>query len=252
MRIALLGLLCLVGSCSSYDPVLVIAHRGATLTDVENSLEAFKAAKQQGADGVEFDVVLTRDGVDVVMHDDLLDRTTTCTGAVRDRTLAELASCKLTNGEPIRTLEQMLAEIGGDFSLLFVEIKVFDDRAVAQADDTIAQVLRSGHAAKIVISSYDETANKRLAERGSEGFMAGWDARTEESIGEAQRYGSKWALFPFEAMGPRSGDIAHSAGKEACVYIVNSRREFVTAYDAGIRVMMTDAIPLLKAAAAGN
>lgn len=252
MKHALLALPLLLGSCASYDPILVVAHRGSTLHDLENSVAAFRTAKQEGADGVEFDVSVTKDGVNVVVHDETLDRTTTCTGAVRDRTLAELAGCTLTNGEPLRTLEDMLKQIGPDFSIIFVEIKVWDDRSVAQTDDAIEQVLRSGYASKIVISGYDTTSDLRLAERKDDGFQAGWDARTEESISEAQKNGSKWALFPLEAMGPRAGDIARSAGKEACVYVVNSRAEFVAAYDAGVRVMMTDSVPLLKAAAAGN
>lgn len=252
MRRLLFGLAVLLGSCASEpERTWVIGHRGAPLLAVENSLASFRAAKSQGADGVEFDVALTRDGINVVMHDDVLDRTTTCTGAVRARTLAELrTSCRLTNDEPIRTLEEMLAEMGGDFPLLFVELKVFDDRASAQADDAVAQVVRSGWAQKIVLSSYDEGANRRLAERQTDGVVAGWDARTDEALTFAQKFGSQWALLPLAALGPRTGDLARAAGKQVCTYVVTSRAEFDTAYQAGVRVMMTDAIPLLKAAAA--
>lgn len=242
---------CLAGCTDDLEKVTIIAHRGAL--DVENSLGAFKGAKGQGADGIEFDVALTKDGIDVVMHDETLERTTTCTGLVRDRTLAELKSaCTLKNGEPIRTLEEMLVEIGPEFSLIFVELKVFDGRAREQADDTVAQVLRSGHAAKIVMSSYDETANQRLAERQSDGVIAGWDARTEDALTQAQKFGSKWALLPFGALGARSGDVARAAGKGLCVYVVSSRADFTAAYDKGVRVMMTDSVPLLKAAASGD
>lgn len=248
MRALLVALGCLLASCNTTrDPVVIIGHRGAPLLEVENSVASFRAAKKQGADGIELDVALTRDGINVVMHDDLLDRTTTCTGAVRARTLAELASCRLKNDEPIRTLEQVLAEIGGELSLIFVEIKVFDDRAVAQTDDAVAQVLRSGHAAKIVISSYDEAANARVAERQKDGVVAGWDAKTEEALSKAQKAGSKWALMPVAALGAHSGDIAKGAGKQLCVYVVSAGADFNRAYDVGVRVMMTDSVPLLRA-----
>lgn len=251
MKPLLLALPFLLSACASeLEPIVIISHRGAGSS--ENSVTGFQLAKEQGADGIEFDVALTKDGVNVVMHDDTLDRTTTCTGLVRDRTLADLASCKLTNGEPIRTLEQFLGEVGPAFSLIFVELKVFDARAKEQADDTVAQVLRSGFAAKIVMSSYDETANQRLAERQADGVVAGWDARTEESLTNAQKYGSKWALLPFGALGAHSGDVARAAGKQLCVYVVSSRADFTTAYDRGVRVMMTDSVPLLKAAASGS
>lgn len=250
MRRALVALAAVLLSCASErEPVVVIAHRGAATLEVENSLAAFRMAKKQGADGVELDVSLTKDGVNVIMHDELLDRTTTCTGPVRDRTLAELeASCRLKNDEPIRTLEQTLREIGGEFPLIFVEIKVWDDRAVAQTDDAITQILRSGHVANVVSSSYDEAVNARLAERQKDGIVAGWDARTDRALTQAQKHGSKWALLPFEVLGPHTGDLAKAAGKQLCVYVVSSRADFNTAYDAGVRVLMTDSVPLLRAA----
>ena len=68
----------------------VIAHRGASASAPENTLAAFELAVQQGADAFELDVRLTRDGAPVVIHDATLQRTTSLTGPVRARTLAEL------------------------------------------------------------------------------------------------------------------------------------------------------------------
>jgi glycerophosphoryl diester phosphodiesterase len=70
----------------------VIAHRGASAEAPENTLPAFEAAVQRGADAFELDVRLTADGAPVVIHDDTLDRTTDRTGLVRSHTLAELRS----------------------------------------------------------------------------------------------------------------------------------------------------------------
>ena len=56
--------------------VLVIAHRGASAGAPENTLPAFQAALDAGADLVEFDTRVSRDGVPVVLHDETLDRTT--------------------------------------------------------------------------------------------------------------------------------------------------------------------------------
>lgn len=68
----------------------IIAHRGASGNAPENTLAAFELAVRQGADALELDVRVTKDGAAVVMHDALLDRTTDFTGPVRGRTLAEL------------------------------------------------------------------------------------------------------------------------------------------------------------------
>lgn len=69
---------------------LVWAHRGASAYAPENTLEAFRLAADMGADGVELDIQLTKDGQIVVIHDETIDRTSSGTGWVKDMTLEEL------------------------------------------------------------------------------------------------------------------------------------------------------------------
>jgi glycerophosphoryl diester phosphodiesterase len=69
----------------------VIAHRGGSLLRPENTLLAFDHGLALGADGLEFDVHLSRDGVVVIHHDTTLERTTNGRGAVAARTADELA-----------------------------------------------------------------------------------------------------------------------------------------------------------------
>ena len=77
-------------------PVLISAHRGAPVPGlVENSLEAFENVLNVTAALVEMDLQQTADGALVLMHDDTLDRTTTGTGRVSDRTLAEVRALRL-------------------------------------------------------------------------------------------------------------------------------------------------------------
>lgn len=77
------------GSASAGLP-LVIAHRGASYAAPENTLAAFRLARLEGADGVEFDVRLAGDGVPVVIHDATLRRTGRHAGVVSALTSAEL------------------------------------------------------------------------------------------------------------------------------------------------------------------
>jgi glycerophosphoryl diester phosphodiesterase len=69
---------------------LIIGHRGASRYAPENSLAAFRRALDDGADGIEFDVRLARDGVPVIIHDDTLRRT-----ALREGSIAALSSEQL-------------------------------------------------------------------------------------------------------------------------------------------------------------
>lgn len=72
----------------------VVAHRGYSAVAPENTLAAFRAAIDAGADAIEFDVRLTRDGHAVVLHDATVDRTTNGHGEVSKLTLAELRALR--------------------------------------------------------------------------------------------------------------------------------------------------------------
>jgi glycerophosphoryl diester phosphodiesterase len=69
----------------------IIAHRGASGSAPENTMAAFRLAAELGADAFELDVRLTADGVPVLLHDRMLDRTTDRTGRLRALTLEQLA-----------------------------------------------------------------------------------------------------------------------------------------------------------------
>src|SRR5215210_3526785 len=80
------------------EQVLNIGHRGASGEAPEHTIAAYDLAIREGADYIEQDLQLTRDGVLVVLHDETLDRTArgpaqNCTGRVDAKTLAQLKTC---------------------------------------------------------------------------------------------------------------------------------------------------------------
>src|SRR6185312_17377418 len=77
---------------------LVIAHRGASADAVENTIAAFRLAREQGADGVELDVMRCATGEVVVFHDDDLGRLGGYPGDVRALSFAELRAVELHGG----------------------------------------------------------------------------------------------------------------------------------------------------------
>ena len=86
------------GETSSGKQILNIAHRGASGRAPENTLAAYDLALENGADYIEQDVRLTRDGVLVVLHDESLVRTArgpeeNCTGPVAEKTLEQIKTC---------------------------------------------------------------------------------------------------------------------------------------------------------------
>ncbi|MFJ2949452.1 glycerophosphodiester phosphodiesterase [Streptomyces sp. NPDC087226] len=87
---------------------LTIGHRGIMGVEPENTLRSFVAAQESGLDAIELDLHLSKDGALVVMHDAEVDRTTDGTGAIADRTLAELRALDAGRGERIPVFEEVL------------------------------------------------------------------------------------------------------------------------------------------------
>ncbi len=71
----------------------IIAHRCGGVLAPENTLAGLEAAARLGCRAVEFDVMLTADGVPILMHDETLERTTCCLGRVAGQTMAQIRTC---------------------------------------------------------------------------------------------------------------------------------------------------------------
>ena len=96
---------------------LIIGHRGASAVAPENSMAAFEAAVAAGADGIEFDVHLSRDGVPVIIHDDTLQRTHGLRKRVADMTADELREVRVPS---LRDLFELMVQ---NDMLLCLELK---------------------------------------------------------------------------------------------------------------------------------
>ena len=107
----------------------VWAHRGASAYAPENTMPAFELARCLGADGIELDVQLTKDGVPVIIHDERIDRTCDGTGFVKDYTLAELRNFNAAKKYPaygkvtIPTLEEFFAWLKNTELTVNLELK---------------------------------------------------------------------------------------------------------------------------------
>lgn len=130
---------------------LVIGHRGASGEYPENTLLAFERALEQGADALELDVRLARDGAVVVIHDAMLDRTTSGAGPVRDRTLPELRALDAGAGQTVPTLDEVLDRFPD--TPLILELK-----ESAVADAALRCLVRHGASARVLVGSFEPGA----------------------------------------------------------------------------------------------
>lgn len=139
---------------------LVIGHRGASAHAPENSLEAFRLAAAQGADGVELDVLCCATGEVVVFHDDDLVRLASRRERIADLSFAALREVRLRSGAAIPTLEEALQACGPKL-LVNVELKAtgLPPGGLAKLVAGVARtVARTGTARRILISSFSPWA----------------------------------------------------------------------------------------------
>lgn len=148
---------------------LIIGHRGASAIAPENTLAAFTRAIKDGADGIEFDVRVSQDGVPVVIHDATLARTALIDGVVGKLSADVLGNTDVgswfslrSNGadvdfsnEKLPSLRQVFELFADSDVLLYLEMKSQDgdgDRLVAEVASSI-----SGHAIsdRVIVSSFD-------------------------------------------------------------------------------------------------
>ena len=113
-----------------------VAHRGASADRPENTIAAFELAIAQGADVVECDVRATSDGALLVLHDALLDRTTSGAGALREMTAVTARALDAGDGERIPRLGEVL-ELARGRVRVNVDLKEADvvEQAVATVRD---------------------------------------------------------------------------------------------------------------------
>ncbi len=144
--------------------VLNIAHRGASGAFPENTLGAFRAAIDAGADMCELDVQLSRDGAIVVIHDETVERTTDGTGEVAELTVAELkrldAGAKFKDGPfkdaRIPTLDEVFSVTSGKCGLN-IELKA------GGLEHQVVQIMQARNAlGDSMVSSFDWEYLKKI------------------------------------------------------------------------------------------
>ncbi len=147
---------------------LIIAHRGASAVAPENTLAAFRAAMEAGADGIELDVIRCRSGELMVVHDDTVDRTTDGSGLVRTISRDNLHMLDAGSwfgpeyaGQRIPTLEEVLAFVERGIKL---NIEIKSQRLRSEGlEEQIADMIRAhGYEEAVLLSSFNPLVLMRL------------------------------------------------------------------------------------------
>jgi glycerophosphoryl diester phosphodiesterase len=170
---------------TSFPHPLILGHRGSPLEAPENTLRSFALAREQGADGVELDVHLARDGTPVVIHDAKLDRTTPAWGEVAAfdwPALQQLTAAQLPS------LEQAAAWAAAASAWVNVEIK-----AVNAEKATLDVLRRTGALDRVILSSFNPACLASISRLAPDVrrflLVDAWDAEAGRAVAESGAQG---------------------------------------------------------------
>src|ERR1700716_2888493 len=201
--------------------VWVIGHRGAMGYCPENTFASFERALELGADWIELDVHLTRDGELAVIHDELVDRTTDGHGLVKDHTLAELKQLDAGAwfgpefaGQRIPTLDEVLVWARARQAVVDIEIKNAPIYYAGIEEAVVESLDRSGMAEQVIVISFDHRSVQRvkaLDARIVTGVL--YAARpTDAGLGLAHAAQADAVLPHWAYVTPEDVQTAHQAG----------------------------------------
>jgi glycerophosphoryl diester phosphodiesterase len=222
--------------------LLKIAHRGSSGTHPENTLPAFLAAAEEGADMCELDVQATRDGAVVVLHDDTVDRTTNGHGAVADLTLAEIqlldAGAKFGAAFAnihIPTLDEVMQAVDGKLGLN-IEIKE------GQVERRVCELIRSYDAlATSMVSSFQWQALEKVREIDPAIRVALLADKDREKLINAAAAMNAYAVNPrFDMVDAEFCNEAHGRGLKVLVWTIDVPEAMKILIAAGVDGIMTN------------
>lgn len=238
-----------------------LAHRGASARAPENTLEAFRAALEDGAGGLETDAHMTHDGEIVLIHDDTVERTTDGRGFVREMTLEEIQALDAGYGFGddadfpyrardlrISTLREVYEEFPG------VPINIDIKEAAPGIERAVFEVVRSaGAEGHTLIASYRHGIVERFR------HVSGGAIPTAASRREIEIFLVLYALrltrllrpvyvalqVPVEHRGVRIVtrsfvEVAHALGVRVDVWTIDDEPEMRWLLDLGVDVIMTN------------
>lgn len=232
--------------------VLVFGHQGARAYAPSNTLPSFLLAAQQGADGVELDVWLSKDGHLVVIHNDTVDGTTDGHGSVQELALAELKTldagawfdAKYT-GTRIPTLDEVFDALPDNF-LINIEIKKVDNTS-SETDGVEAAVAgcirRHNVQERVIISSFSMNALERFHAAMPELWdMLGYLYVTPDQLQALRSSPFEIAfLHPFHESVTRDLNDKHlELGAVTNVWTVNDAERIRDLIEMGVNGIITD------------
>lgn len=228
----------------------VTAHRGESASTPENTMPAFRAAVDNGADLVETDVQLTADRIPVLLHDTTVDRTTDGAGLVGELTFAELRTLDAGSwygAEYTGTRVPMFDELLNYLVLEATEVRALVElKGTWNVDETrllVSSVRARGLGERVAFASFSEESLLSLRESGPEFARALLISELpDEPVAAAARVGAIAIMTRLDSVQARPEVVQelHAAGLSILIYTLNDEELWDVAYRLGVDGIITD------------
>ena len=229
------------------DTPLVFGHRGARAVAPENTKVSFVKALDLGADGVELDVRLTRDGTVVVIHDAALDRTTDGSGLVEESDFASIAELDAGSwfnasfkGIEVPTLDEILKMLAGR-TQINVELKA-EGAADELVKHVVTEVVRRNAFASVLFSSFHLDALRllRLLVPDARIGVLFRSGQQQDALTTAVRLGAVNLHAPFDCADEDLRSRTRSAGLQLWVWTANEAADIEKLLDLQVDAIFSD------------
>ncbi len=222
------------------------AHRGASAYAPENTALAFHYGIMQGANGIETDVQMTKDGIPVLFHDNTIERMTNEDGAIGDYTYKQLQSFKVTKYgmfDRIMKLEDFFYEFGWRDLTFAIELKG------AGTEESVAKLIRKYKLeSKCVITSFKREYLAKIHELAPELELGFLTSKCDDSLMEELRAEGIGEFCPHAAsLTPEMVDNWHKNGFRVRAWGVGNSELMRNAVEAGADGMTVNFPDRLKA-----
>lgn len=224
---------------------VIEAHRGDSACAPENTLAAFRRARDMRASWIELDVQQTRDKEIIVMHDPAVDRTTDGEGRVEELILADLKRLDAGAwfgdtfiGESVPTLAETADLVAGSATRLNVEVKAAGFEP-SEADRIVGVLRNAGILESCVISSFSTEA--LLAVRGVDASIClAMIGDGEEILTGALEHGFPWIHAQFKTVDQGLVERAHAAGIKLNTWTMDDASQYTHYQDLGLQKLCTN------------
>lgn len=225
--------------------IKIIAHRGASALEPENTIPSFNRAASIGAWGVETDIYVLNDGNIVVFHDPDVERMTNGIGEIKNMNLLEVKALNIDSGNNVHNYNNLKIPTLDEYLNCCVENKVtpvieFKLVNVEKIKEIVDKIKKYGLEDNTIIISTSYEWIKYIREYSDKIHFQYLGDITIENINLLKKYGNYGIDIKIDKITKDKIDLAHLNGAKVNVWTVNNKKDINRLINMGVDMITSD------------